>query len=72
MSELIAYFNNETGDQEVRQMTNEELVDLENTRQSFAQEKAEREENEKQLNLAKQAVLAKLGLTLEEAQVLIS
>jgi hypothetical protein len=62
----IGIYNHETGEQEVRDMTAEELAELE-AEQVIAEAKAA--EREAAL-IAKNAILDRLGLTESEAQLL--
>jgi len=72
MSELTTYFDNETGAKEVRQMTPNELKDLEETRISFAEEKAIRLAETEAKAAQKAALLDRLGITEEEAKLLLA
>lgn len=62
----IGIYNHETGEQEVRDMTAEELAQLEAEQAIAAAKQAEREA----AILAKNAILDRLGLTESEAQLL--
>ncbi len=64
----IGIYNHETGEQEVRDMTIEELAELEAESVIAAEKEAEVAAK----LAAKEAVLAKLGLTAEEAAALLA
>ena len=72
MTELIAYFNNETNAEEVREMTPNELAEFELTRISFAEEKATRLAEAEAKAAQKAALLDRLGITEDEAKLLLA
>jgi hypothetical protein len=64
----IGIYNNETGEQEVRDMTPEEVADIEADAVAAAEKKAAKEAQA----AARAAVLEKLGLTEEEVTALLA
>lgn len=71
MTESIAIFDNINGVEQVRELTENELAELLAERERFAEDKKKRIEEIETKALAKKAVLEKLGLTEEEAAVLL-
>lgn len=64
----IGIYNHETGEQEVRNMTAEELAELK-ANAAVAKEKQAAKEAEA---VAKAALLERLGITADEAKLLLS
>lgn len=64
----IGIYNHETGEQEVRDMTPEEVAEIEADALAAAEKKAAKEAQA----AAKAAVLEKLGLTEEEVTALLA
>jgi hypothetical protein len=64
----IGIYNHETGEQEVRDMTPEEVADIEADAVAAAEKRAAKEAQAE----AKAAVLEKLGLTAEEVAALLA
>ena len=72
MDILITYLNNSTGTEETRPMNADELAELEQTRADFAVVK-QAQIDEKVANAnGKTALLEKLGITADEAKLLLS
>ena len=72
MSDLITIIDNETGESETREMTEAELKDLNKTRSQFEIEKEARLKEEAEKVKAKSVLLTKLGITEDEAKLLLS
>jgi hypothetical protein len=64
----IGIYNHETGEQEVRDMTPEEIADIEADAVAAAEKRAAKAAQAE----AKAAVLEKLGLTAEEVAALLA
>jgi hypothetical protein len=69
-TELIT--NIETGEDTVRPYTAEEIAEIEKVKKLAAQEKAERDAEQAAKDAEKQAILDKLGITAEQAKLLLS
>jgi hypothetical protein len=68
MSKVMGIFHNvETGEVIERELTAEELAE----RQSIIDSEAERKADEAQRDLDREALLAKLGITADEAKLLL-
>jgi hypothetical protein len=61
-----------TGETSIVELTAEEIADLETARVSAEAERVEREAKEAADAIAKSALLKKLGITQEEARLLLS
>jgi hypothetical protein len=72
MDTLTTYLDNATGAEETRLMNPEELAELEQTRADFALLKQERINQKIADANSKAALLAKLGITADEAKLLLS
>ena len=72
MTQSIAIFDNINGTEQVRELTDDEFAELLVERKQFAEEKKKRIEEIEIKALAKKAVSEKLGLTEEEAAVLLA
>jgi hypothetical protein len=72
MDTLTTYLDNATGTEETRSMNPEELAELEQTRADFALVKQERINQKIADANLKAALLAKLGITADEAKLLLS
>lgn len=72
MLNKIAYFDNSTKEVEIREMTNEEKLELEETRLSFVSEQEIKTQEERAKATAKADLLEKLGITEEEAKLLLA
>ena len=64
----IGIYNHETGEQEVRDMTSEELAQAEADAEAAAEKQAAREAEA----VAKAALLERLGITADEAKLLLN
>jgi sugar-specific transcriptional regulator TrmB len=65
--EMIKEVNSETGEEIIRPMTEQEIAD----RDEIAAKYAAKKESQEQVAAARASVLQKLGLTAEEAAVLL-
>ena len=72
MKPTIAIYDAAEDIAEVREMTDSEYADYLDLQKKLAEEELERETKQEEALAAKAAVLAKLGLTVEEASLLIS
>lgn len=61
-----------TGEETIVDLTAEEIAEIEKADQIFAEEQAKIEAEKKAIADKKQAILDKLGLTVEEAAALLS
>jgi type I restriction-modification system DNA methylase subunit len=69
---MIGIYNGETDTYIQREATNAEQAEIDATQAQVAVELAEQEAMEKELKSAKEAILAKIGLTQEEATILLT
>ncbi len=72
MSNLISIYDNETGVNIVREMTPEEIAERENEIVIFMANKKAREQEQAEKEAAKADLLNRLGITAEEAKLLLS
>lgn len=71
MSNLIGVYDNETGEQTVREMNKKELSQRETEIAQWVAEKAERQAQAQALRAAKISAYQKLGLTDAEIEALL-
>jgi hypothetical protein len=71
MAKLIGIYNGSTGENEIREMTAEELIEFNAQNEIYKAEKLAKENEEKELRTNKISVYQKLGLTEEEIEILL-
>ena len=69
---MIKIVNVETDEVIVREMTNEELVESQNAQAEHNAVVAKQEDEKAKIAMKRQALLDKLGITAEEAKLLLS
>jgi len=72
MTYTMTVFNGLTNEYDVREMTNEEIKQFEESRIAAQKDIEKSEKLIEDKRLARQAVLSKLGLTDEEIEILLS
>ena len=72
MTNKVLYINLETGIEELRDQTPEELAQREADAKAFADAKAKEDADKAATEVAKADLLARLGITADEAKLLLS
>jgi len=72
MTNKVLYINVETGIEELRDETPEELAQREADAKAFADAKAQEDADKAATEVAKADLLARLGITADEAKLLLS